>query len=336
MTRSRYGGCPTGPHMPYLGLPSVEWWPAGNISCCRALPDSATVYRAGVQTGSDVISYRSDSLSGGQGSHDIEARTYQNVLWWSGKAEGGRLLFDHVNGMVVRFVGSPDAVVLPGMYAQVPAPAGTVLSGVLLASDACDTPPYVRMPYLDGEASDRFVLVPAVPGYPHVVCGAGRYDACPATAGRVGIPDAPHICGAANMAWQCARAATSRIWHRLGFPRSMFPLGASHSPVKAPPASARPTIYRSHDAGDSPRQRNPAGGILSQCRFQHAGQARRAFATLVGQAERQYAPGFRIHQQVYTEMYPVPPHADPPAGGLSLRGRVPVWSSSPAQYKTCC
>lgn len=158
---------PNGTAYAISGLPSVEWWPAGNISCCRAPPDSVTVYRAGVQTGSDVISYGSDSLSGGQGSHDIEARTYQNVLWWSGKAEGGRLLFDHVNGMVVRFAGSPDAVELPGTYARVPAPAGAVLSGASLAKDTCGMPPHIRMPYLYGETSTEvFVLVPTVPGYP--------------------------------------------------------------------------------------------------------------------------------------------------------------------------
>ena len=161
---------PNGTAYTISALPSVEWWPAGNISCCQTPPDPVTVYRAGVQTGSDVISYGSDSLSGGQGSHDIEARTYQDVLWWSGKAEGGWLLFDHVNGTVVRFAGSPDAVELPGMYARVPAPVGAVLSGVSLARDACDTPPYVRMPYLDGETPpEGSVLVPAVPGY-SVLC----------------------------------------------------------------------------------------------------------------------------------------------------------------------
>jgi hypothetical protein len=156
---------PNGTAYTISGLPAVEWWPAGNISCCRT-PDSVTIYRAGVQTGSDVISYGSDSLSGGQGSHDIEARTYQDVLWWSGKVEGGRLLFDHVNDMAARFAGSPDVVELPGTYARVPAPAGSILSGVSLARDACDTPPYVRIPYLDGETPpERSVLVPAVPGY---------------------------------------------------------------------------------------------------------------------------------------------------------------------------
>ncbi|MBI1658891.1 MAG: hypothetical protein IS632_09015 [Thaumarchaeota archaeon] len=161
---------PNGTAYTISGLPAAEWWPAGNISCCRAPPDSVTIYRAGVQTGSDTISYGSDSLAGGQGSrHNIEARTYQDVLWWSGKVEGGRLLFDHVNGMVVRFAGSPDMVVLPGMYARVPAPAGTILSGVSVAEDACGTPPYVRMPYLDGETSPESVLVPAVPGY-SVLC----------------------------------------------------------------------------------------------------------------------------------------------------------------------
>ena len=160
---------PNGTAYTISALPSVEWWPEGNMPCCRAPPDSATVYRAGVQTGSGVISYGSGSLSGGQG-RNIEARTYQDVLWWSGKADGGRLLFDHVNGTVVGFAGSPDAVELPGMYARVPAPAGSVLTGVSLAKGMCDAPPYVRMPHLDGEAStEGSVLVPAVPGY-SVLC----------------------------------------------------------------------------------------------------------------------------------------------------------------------
>ena len=162
---------PNGTAYTISGLPAVEWWPAGNASCCRAPPDSVTVYRAGVQTGSDTISYGSDSLAGGQGSrHNIEARTYQDVLWWGGKVEGSRLLFDHVNDMVVRFAGSSDAVALPGAYARVPAPAGAVLTGVSLAGDACDAPPYVRMPHLYGETpSEGSVLVPTVLGY-SVLC----------------------------------------------------------------------------------------------------------------------------------------------------------------------
>ena len=162
---------PNGTAYTISGLPAVEWWPGGNDTCCRAPPDSVTVYRAGVQTGSDTISYDSDSLAGGQGSrYNIEARTYQNVLWWSGRAEGDRLLFDHVNGVVAGFAGSPDAVELPGMYARVPAPAGSILSGMSLAGDACDAPPYVRMPHLDGETPpEGSVLVPTVLGY-SVLC----------------------------------------------------------------------------------------------------------------------------------------------------------------------
>ena len=238
---------PNGTAYTISGLPSVEWWPAGNISCCRTPPDSVTVYRAGVQTGSDTISYGSDSLAGGQGSHDIEARTYQDVLWWSGRAEGDRLLFDHVNGIVVRFAGSPDAVALLGTYARVPAPAGTVLSGVSLAEDACDTPPYIEMPYLYGETTMESVLVPAVPGY-SAMCRDRRYNARPAPAGHGGIPGAPYVCGTAT--WHGSApgpwpgGAAPSIRHRLGFSRGVLPLWAGHPPSRprrhppAPPDTA--------------------------------------------------------------------------------------------------
>ena len=159
-------GMPNGTAYTISGLPAVEWWPAGNDTCCRTPPDSVTVYRAGVQAGSGMISYDSDTLAGGQGSrHNIEARTYQDMLWWSGRVEGGRLLFDHVNGMAVGFAGSPDAVEIPGMYARVYPPAGAVLSGVSLAKDACGVQPHIMMPHLRGGTAGGYVLVPAVPGY---------------------------------------------------------------------------------------------------------------------------------------------------------------------------
>ena len=163
-------GMPRGTAYAMFEMPSTQWWPAAYAAhgCCYTPHEPIPAYRAGVQTGSYTISYDSDSLAASPGDrHDIEARTYADVLWWQGRASGWGVLFDYVNDQTFRFPGMAGAAVLPGAYVRVSSSAGAAISDVALARHACDAQPRIGMPYLYGALQPgESIHVPSIPGYP--------------------------------------------------------------------------------------------------------------------------------------------------------------------------
>ena len=135
--------------------------------CCHTPHEPVPAYRAGLQTGQGAISYYSDSLASAAGArHDVDVKTYSDVLWWSGRAAGSHLIFDYVNYNITRLPGPAGMAILPGAYIRVASSAGAALTDVRLAGSDCGGAPQFRMPHLSGVLPPGGgEYVPAAPGY---------------------------------------------------------------------------------------------------------------------------------------------------------------------------
>ncbi len=164
----------TGPGAPldlYGGVPH-PWWQEAHAAhgCCYADHTVLPALRAGLQTGSGVVSYDSGILAGSPGRDtNVLVRTYPDgVLWRQDRLAGGWLLFDHHNDQVVRLAGTPERVVSAGIYVKVPSASGTTLSEVGTARYDCGLHPR-GLGYLWGRIpAGGSASIPVVPGHPMI------------------------------------------------------------------------------------------------------------------------------------------------------------------------
>ena len=148
------------------------WWPAAHAAhgCCYTDHILLPALRAGLQTGSDTISYDSDVLAGSPGEDaGVMVRTYpDDILWRQLRLAGNWLLFDHHNDQVVRLAGTPERVVSAGIYVKVPSASGTTLSEVGTARYDCSLHPR-GLGYLWGRIpAGGSASIPVVPGHPMI------------------------------------------------------------------------------------------------------------------------------------------------------------------------
>ena len=180
---------------------AASWRPAAYApyGCCHTPHEPVSAYRAGLQTGRGTISYYSDSLASAAGArHDVDVKTYADVLWWSGRAAGSHLLFDYVNHNITKLPGPASMVILPSAYVRVASSAGAALTGIHLAGSDCGGAGRLQMPHLSGVLPPGGgVYVPAVPGY-GVLCAemGGVKHAIPYQdmgGGAVAVPLPPRV-----------------------------------------------------------------------------------------------------------------------------------------------
>lgn len=180
---------------------AASWRPAAYApyGCCHTPHEPVSAYRAGLQTGRGAISYYSDSLASAAGArHDVDVKTYADVLWWSGRAAGSHLLFDYVNHNITKLPGPASMVILPSAYVRVASSAGAALTGIHLAGSDCGGAGRLQMPHLSGVLPPGGgVYVPAVPGY-GVLCAEmdGVKHAIPYQdmgGGAVAVPLPPRV-----------------------------------------------------------------------------------------------------------------------------------------------
>ena len=155
---------PVAPSAPDPGAPSHL-----PHRCCDAPHYTIPAYRAGVQTGG-AISYGSDSLAESAGARGmVNVKMYQDALWHAGPAAGTWLVFDHVNGRIIRAAGAPATVQIAHHYVMVPSAGNSTIQDVSLNRSGCVAPD-VSLPYMQGNIkAGRSIHVPIIVGHP-VLC----------------------------------------------------------------------------------------------------------------------------------------------------------------------